>query len=206
MTNSRRSLIFHGARTEPTSTCTGMVMRVCDDSALTGRSMVARVPGSTLTLIPHPSAKVRQRLAARMRPAFAARGVDFDARVRLLGYQTHAEFFARLREADVLLDSVGWSGGNTTLEALATDLPVVTLPGSAMRARHTYAMLRRLGLDTALAARDRAAYVDSAVRLGRDLAFRQDCVRAIAERKHALYDDPAPVDALAELLAGALVP
>jgi predicted O-linked N-acetylglucosamine transferase (SPINDLY family) len=184
----------------PHYVCAQSVFKLLPEHDALFAEILAQVPGATLSLIPHPAACVRHRLAARMRPVFASRGVDFDARVRLHGYQAHTEFFARLREADVMLDSLGWSGGNTTLEALATDLPVVTLPGRAMRTRHTYAMLRRMGLDDALVAPDRARYVDTAVRLGRDLAFRRDCVRAIAERKHALYDDAAPVRALADLL------
>jgi predicted O-linked N-acetylglucosamine transferase (SPINDLY family) len=185
----------------PHYVCAQSVFKLLPEHDTLFAEILARVPDSTLSLMPHPAASVRQRLAARMRPTFAAHGVDFDARVRALGYQSHAEFFARLREADIMLDSLGWSGGNTTLEALATDLPVVTLPGPAMRARHTYAMLRRMELDAELAATDRVSYIDIAVRLGRDSAFRGDCVRAIAERKHALYDDDAPVQALDALLA-----
>ena len=108
--------------------------------------VLAAVPGSTLELVPHPVPEVRERLAARMRPAFAAHGVDFDARVRLHGYLPEPAFLALLRDADVLLDSVGWSGGNTTLEALAFDLPFVTLPGSFMRARHTHGIAAGLGM------------------------------------------------------------
>jgi predicted O-linked N-acetylglucosamine transferase (SPINDLY family) len=36
---------------------------------------------------------------------------------------------------DVILDSIGWSGGNTSLQAIELGKPVVTLPGAFMRAR-----------------------------------------------------------------------
>ena len=36
---------------------------------------------------------------------------------------------------DAMLDTLHWSGGNTTLDALACGLPVVTLPGAFMITR-----------------------------------------------------------------------
>lgn len=45
-----------------------------------------------------------------------------------------------------MLDSLHWSGGNTTLDALASGLPIVTLPGEFMRGRQTAAMLNLIGV------------------------------------------------------------
>ena len=63
------------------------------------------------------------------------------------------------------LDSIGWSGGNTTLEALAYDLPVVTMPTDMMRGRHSAAILRHIGLGDRI-----TESVDGYVRLAIDLA------------------------------------
>ena len=59
-----------------------------------------------------------------------------------------ATFSAMAQLADVMLDSIGWSGNNSTLEALEHDLPVVTLPTGFMRGRHSFAILTRLGIAT----------------------------------------------------------
>ncbi|HET9483452.1 MAG TPA: tetratricopeptide repeat protein [Xanthomonadales bacterium] len=163
--------------------------------------VLANVPGSTLRLTPHPVPEVRERLAARMRPAFAAHGVDFDARVRMYPYLSETKFLDLLRDADVLLDSVGWSGGNTTLEALAHDLPVVTLPGAFMRARHTHGILAGLGLDDALSARDEDDYVTIATRLGTDAAFHAQVAVTMQERKRAVYENEAAVPTLESFLS-----
>ena len=165
--------------------------------------ILAGIPGATLELTPHPVPEVRERLARRMRPVFAAHGVDLDARVRLHPYLSEAKFLALLRDADVLLDSLGWSGGNTTLEAIAFDLPFVTLPGAFMRARHTHGIAAGLGLADVLSARDEEEYVATAVRLGTDAAFHRDVSAQIAARKATLYDNTEAVRALEQILGTA---
>jgi predicted O-linked N-acetylglucosamine transferase (SPINDLY family) len=95
----------------------------------------------------------------------------------------------------VNLDSIGWSGGNTTLEILWFGTPTVTLPGRTMRTRHTAAMLQLLELPQ-LIARDLDHYVDIAVALGRSPDFRAEMRGLIEARKHRLYDDRAVVAAL----------
>lgn len=159
-----------------------------------------RVPKARFDFVPHPVRAVRDQLAAAFRAAFARRGLDFDARATLHAYLPEAAFFERLAEADVLLDTLGWSGGNTTLEALAMDLPVVTCAGATMRSRHSHAMLALMGLDGALSAADADAYVETAARLGTDPAFHHAQVEAIARRKAVLYEAPDAVPALERFL------
>ena len=65
---------------------------------------------------------------------------------------------------DAMLDTLHWSGGNTSLDALACGLPIVTLPGPFMRGRQSAGMLSLLGVPE-LIARDRADYVAIATRL-----------------------------------------
>ena len=109
-------------------------------------------------------------------------------------------FLALCRSAHVMLDSLHWSGGNTTLEGLAFDVPVVTLPGPFMRGRHSHAMLDILGLAGELSARDPGHYVEIAARLAHDPGFRSRMSAAIRERKHLLFDDAAPIRALEAFL------
>ena len=46
---------------------------------------------------------------------------------------------------DAMLDTLRWSGGNTSLDALAAGLPIVTLPGRFMRGRQSAGMLAHNG-------------------------------------------------------------
>lgn len=162
--------------------------------------IAAALPDARLEFCPHPTQAARDDLARCMRPAFLARGVDFDRRVTMHGALDREGFFDLLARADVLLDTVDWSGGNTTLEALALDLPVVTLPGDTMRARHTFGMLSVLDLTGDLAVADLDAYVERVVRLVRDPAFHARMVEAIRARKSRLFGDATPVRALEDFL------
>jgi len=115
----------------------------------------------------------RSRLAA----SFAAAGLDAERHCVILDPLSPERFAAVTRASDVFLDSVGWSGCNSTLEAVAAGLPVVTWPGVTMRARHSAAILRQIGV-TETIARDAESYVALAARLALDPDWR----RAVAER------------------------
>jgi len=45
---------------------------------------------------------------------------------------------------DVMVDSLHWSGGNTSLDALHCGLPIATHPGALMRGRQSAAMLKTM--------------------------------------------------------------
>ena len=100
---------------------------------------------------------------------------------------------------DVFLDSIGWSGCNSTLESLAYGLPIVTLPGPLMRSRHSAAILRMIGA-TETIAESVQGYVEIAAGLARDRDRRLSLGRAIAEGKHKTYKDVAPILALEDFL------
>ena len=158
-----------------------------------------QVPNARFSLVPHQRQHVRDELARRMRRAFEARGLDMDRLVHMFPALHFAQYLRVAQSADVNLDSLGWSGGNSTLEITWFDVPSVSLPGELMRSRHTAAMLKLMGLD-ALIARDLDDYVRIAVELGRDDARRAALRAQVRERKHVLYGDPTPVRAFREVL------
>lgn len=125
-----------------------------------------------------------------------------------LNYQDHCIILPRLDTkafagtaaiADVFLDSIGWSGGNTTLEAIAYNIPVMTLPGEMMRGRHTMAFLKMMGIEEMIAA-TKEDYVKIAVRLGQDAQYRQQISQKVSENKHKLYGDLKPIRSLEDFL------
>jgi predicted O-linked N-acetylglucosamine transferase (SPINDLY family) len=48
-------------------------------------------------------------------------------------------FMSAMGQCDIFLDSIDWAGCNSTMESLAYDLPIVTMPGTLMRGRHSAA-------------------------------------------------------------------
>src|SRR3974390_3029008 len=83
----------------------------------------------------------------------------------------HAGYLQLNACCDVMLDTLHWSGGNTSLDAIASGLPIVTLPGAFMRGRQSAGMLAMLGGEE-LVARDAVSYVETAVAIAKDRARR----------------------------------
>ena len=147
--------------------------------------------------------EAQRRFTARMQAAFSRRGLDFANHGVIVPPLSKKGFLGALRLADVLLDSPGWSGCNSTLETLGAALPVVTMEAPLMRGRHTAAILKILGLER-LIARDIDGYVATALGLGADAELRQRIGGEIASRKSRLYGDEAPIRAMEDMLIAEL--
>lgn len=135
----------------------------------------------------------------RLEQAFAAVELLADNYCTWLPQLNQHQFVAAIGLCDIVLDSIGWSGHNSTLEGLAHDLPIVTMPGPLMRGRHTTAILKMMGVtDTIAETIDN--YVSTAVRLARDAPWRSAVKEKIAASKHRVYRDKACITALEEFL------
>ena len=145
---------------------------------------------------------ITKQFRGRLDRAFAALGLDAAKHCVFLPRLPVDQFVAAIGQCDVVLDSIGWSGGNTTLEGLAHDVPIVTMPGPMMRGRHTMAILRMMGVtDTIAETLD--DYVAIAARLGRDLLWRAAVRQRISENKNRIYRDSEAIVALEGFLCRA---
>ena len=115
--------------------------------------------------IRHFGKDVTELFQQRLDRAFAAAGLKAEDHCVFLQSMEMSRFAAASAQCDVMLDSVGWSGGNTTLEALAQDLPVVTCQGTLMRGRVSAGILRMMGMPEAIAG-GTEDYVALAIRAG----------------------------------------
>jgi len=77
------------------------------------------------------------------------------------------------------------------------------MPGRLMRGRHTYAILKMMGLDEVQAG-DIDEYVAIAGRLGREIDLRKHISENISHCKHLLYRDTACIRGLEEFLKAAV--
>jgi protein O-GlcNAc transferase len=180
--------------------CAQSVYKLLPDHDALFAQVLAAAPAARLELTPAALEPMRERLIARMRPVFEAHGVDFARRVSVHPRLDEAGFRAAIARADLLLDSLGWSGGWTSLQALAHGVPVLSCAGGDLRARHGRALLAQIGLDEALVVDDGAAYVERAVALASDRGACADLSREVGARRGRLFDDPAPVRALEDFL------
>ncbi len=142
------------------------------------------------------SARLQQRIAG----AFAREGLEAARFMRFVPWQSRPAFYGLLRRADVFLDTIGFSGFNTALQAVECGLPVVTREGRFLRGRLASGILKRLELQE-LVATDTDGYAALAVRLVRDRAWREGVRDRMAARLPLLYGDRAPILALEHFLA-----
>jgi protein O-GlcNAc transferase len=120
-------------------------------------------------------------LRSRLHAAFTAANLDIDKHCVFLPVLPRSEYLMLNQLADVYLDTIGFTGGNMTMDAIACGLPVVTLPGEFMRGRLSYGILQRLGLSETIA-RTEAEYGAIAIQLGQNPHQRQQLAATILER------------------------
>jgi predicted O-linked N-acetylglucosamine transferase (SPINDLY family) len=143
------------------------------------------------------------RLMGRLRGAFAQAGLRAEDCVRFLPWLERPRFHGLMRRADVFLDTIGFSGFNTAMQAVECGLPIVTREGRFLRGRFASAILRRIGLQELVAQSD-DDYVRIAVRLAQDGDYRERMRRHMAAHRAILFEDLAPIRAMEDYLAGAV--
>lgn len=135
---------------------------------------------------------LRDALLARLRASLP----DVLDRVRLLPALPERDYLSLVARADVVLDTLHYSGANTSYEALAASVPVVTLPGAFQRGRYSAALYATMGLADGVVGTARA-YVERALALGTDRAYRAEVSARIRAAAPALFDRPEPARDLA---------
>lgn len=144
------------------------------------RRWLDAVPSGVLLFSP-PRADDRTALVRRC----TGFGID-AARLRFVPYERDdpAALAARYALADLALDTLPYTGGDTTAAALAAGVPVVTRIGARHAERMSASILRHAGLGDLVAADDEA-YLALAVRLATDRPWRdalRDAIRAAFSR------------------------
>jgi protein O-GlcNAc transferase len=145
------------------------------------------------------SAGISRCYLSRLSTALVRNGLDPAQSVRIENALPYAEFLARVQQADLVLDSPGFSGGGTSLDALGVGTPILTFDGRYARGRQTAAMLRLLGLPSLIAADD-ADYVAKAVALLADAPQRQTLRAQLRARRDALFVNADVLPALEAFL------
>ncbi len=165
-----------------------------DNDALFARILSAN-PQAMLVLFAGRHPAVTDQFMRRLARCFEGYGLPIRERTRVLPQLSHDDYLAVNLACDAMLDTMRWSGGQTSVDALDCGLPVVTLPGAMMRGRQSAGMLSLLELHELIAS-DADDYVRIATRLCQDAAWRTALATSIRERNGTLFDDAAPLDAL----------
>lgn len=162
-------------------------------------SIAKEVGDCRFLFIPRRSKFVIENFRIRINAAFNRFNLDPEKYIFFLPYLDVVTYASVNRLADIFLDSIGWSGHNTTFEAIEYNLPVVTLPGGLMRSRHSSAILTMMGVKETIAATI-DEYVELAIKLAKDSDWRRYISEKIKHNKHLVYRDRTCITALEDLL------
>jgi protein O-GlcNAc transferase len=158
-----------------------------------------RLPEARLVFFMGGPRRAHEGLRRRLNQRFADRGLDADQHVCWLPLLSRPQFFGLMRDACLFLDTVGFSGFNTVMQAIECELPVIAWEGEALRGRFGSGVLREIGLDECVA-HDAAAYAALAVGLTRDAGRRTSIQAHLRKHRDRLFSTLAPVRALEEFI------
>ena len=147
----------------------------------------------------HQINALSSRLHQRVESAFTGAGLDINDFVVFIPWQDKPAFYGLMQRADVFLDTIGFSGFNTAIQALECGLPIVARDGRFMRGRLAAGILRRMGMAELVAQSD-DDYINLAVRLVQDAGYQRRIRESIEVNRNGLYEDLAPVRALENFL------
>jgi protein O-GlcNAc transferase len=144
-------------------------------------------------------------LRARITQEFKTAGLNVTDHVRFIRWLNFPEFHCLLRQADVMLDTIGFSGYNTAVQAMECGLPLVTREGRFLRGRLASGVLRRMGLQE-LIVQTKTDYVNLVVRLATDHDYRSHIRHEIEQRRSVLFDDQSAMGPFQDFLASVVRP
>ena len=147
-----------------------------------------QVPKAKFVFLAISSALVVKRFMDRVEKAFSAAGLNAKGYCTMLNRLPSEDYLALNQLVDVFLDNPPWSGNNTSLAAIDAHLPIVCYATEFMRGRHSYAILKMLGVTETIAESERE-YIEIAAKLGNDKNYRQQTVQKISEQHEQIYDD-----------------
>jgi predicted O-linked N-acetylglucosamine transferase (SPINDLY family) len=168
-------------------------------------SIAHRVPNAQFVFISHENAAVTAKFKHRLAKAFQLFDRKLENFCLFMPRQNHPDFLSLNLACDVLLDTFCWSGGNTTLEAISCNLPVVTCPGEFMRGRHAYAMLEMMGIRDTIAESEKT-YIELAVQMAQDKDFYIRVKQHIVKNRSRLFENASCVRALETFYRQAAAP
>lgn len=123
----------------------------------------------------------------RLEQRFTAHLGPLARRIEFVPAQDPVGFKALLAAADVVLDTIHFSGGYTSFETIWAEVPFVTERGAFMRGRVTAGLADLLGLPEAIA-RGAVDYASRAVEFAHAGPRRARFVDALRERKYGLLE------------------
>ncbi len=183
----------------PVFVCPGTPFKYRPEHDFIFTDIAHRLGNCTFIFFKHDKVELSNKLKSRIAAVFERSGLDAGRHLAWIPWQPRPAFIGLLQQADACLDTIGFSGFNTLMQAVQAHLPCVTYEGRFMRGRFGSGILRQLGLAD-LVASSLPQYMDLAVRLALDPVWRGQLRDQLQLNEHQAYSDAGAVDALARVL------
>lgn len=128
---------------------------------------------------------------------------DVISQIQWVPQLSYPDFINLMAVSDVMLDTIHYSGGNTSHEGLGVGIPIVTCPSKFLRGRLTLGRYKKIGVMDCVAI-DSDEYVKIALRLGTDSMYREMIKAKILAANYSLYEDMEAVQELAQFFREAI--
>jgi predicted O-linked N-acetylglucosamine transferase (SPINDLY family) len=117
--------------------------------------------------------------------------------------QSRQGYSALMQSADLLLDTIGFSGFNTAMQAIACGLPVITREGRFQRTKHASAILRTIEVEE-LITETETEYIDLVEKLILDQELLYSIKSKIKQNENYLYRNKNAIRALENFFEGCI--
>jgi protein O-GlcNAc transferase len=131
--------------------------------------------------------KADATVAGNLRREASRRGIDAGRLIFADRTESLPEHLARLRAADLFLDTFPYNAHATAFDALWAGVPLLTCPGESFASRVAASLVRTVGLPE-LIANSPSQYEEKAVELAADPARLGELRRKLALRDTPLFD------------------
>lgn len=157
-----------------------------------------QIPNAQFIFFKFPDTPI-EFLRARLSKLFSEANLDFNHQLIFIPLLSTAKFHGLMKVADVFLDTLGFSGFNTAIQAVQCGLPIATKKGQFMRGRLASGVLEQMGLSS-LVAQTNEDYIKEAVKISTEANYKLEIANQFKLYRHKLYLDLRPINALADFL------
>ena len=184
---------------QPLLVCPGVPFKYAPQHDWIFPELAARLGRCRLVFFTHHIRALSDRFRIRLEAAFRAKGLEAERFVVFLPWLSKAGFLGLMSHAQVCLDTIGFSGFNTALQAVQAGLPMVTREGRFLRGRLASGILKRTGLSE-LVAPSEQDYVALVEKVLRTPGYREDLNARMIRGREALFADAAAIRGLEQFL------
>ena len=153
------------------------------------------IPDSRLVFFEASACYLTQGFKQRLTSAFEQHHLSFEQHVVFIPWQSTSQFFAWMERADAFLDTLGFSGFNTVMQAVECAAPILAFESHQMRGRFASGVMRSMGLDEWVAT-DIEGYLEKASVLAQSPDHQKQLKNAIRERRSTLFQQQNGVKTL----------